>query len=223
MAIIYHKELIQGGDDWLAMRCGLLTASEMKLIITPTLKIANNEKQTAHLYNIVAQRITKHIEPAYISDDMLRGQDEEEYAKEAYRKHYASVEDCGFITNDGGGFVIGASPDGLVGDDGLVEVKSRRAKFQIETILSERMPDEYMIQVQTLLLVSGRKWCDFISYSGGLPMKIIRIEPDARIQEAIVIAATAFEEKVAHCMVQWEDKIKDLIPTERKVEQEIYL
>jgi putative phage-type endonuclease len=223
MAIIYHKELTQGSDDWLAMRCGLLTASEMKLIVTPTFKIASNEKERAHLYDIVAQRITKYVEPAYISDDMLRGQDDEDYAKKAYSEHYAPVEDCGFITNDDSGFVIGASPDGLVGDDGLVEVKSRRAKFQVETILSGKMPDDYMIQVQTLLLVSGRKWCDFISYSAGLPMKVIRVLPDAHIQEAIVKAASAFEAKAAECLAQWEDKTKDLVPTERRLEQEIYL
>ncbi len=72
--ITYYPDLIQGSDEWKSARCGLLTASEMKLIITPTtLKIASNDKERAHLYELLAQRITRYVEPSYISDDMLRG------------------------------------------------------------------------------------------------------------------------------------------------------
>jgi len=70
--ITYYPELIQGSEEWHALRCGLLTASEMKLIITPTLKVASNEKERAHLYELLAQRITKYVVPTYVSDDMLR-------------------------------------------------------------------------------------------------------------------------------------------------------
>ena len=119
--IKYHTDLIQGSDEWLQARCGLLTASEMKLIVTPTLKIANNDKERSHLYELLAQRITQYVEPHYISDDMLRGHEDEVDARILYNDNYAPVTDMGFITNSKWGFTIGYSPDGLVGDDGLIE------------------------------------------------------------------------------------------------------
>lgn len=221
-----RQDLIQGSDEWLAARCGLLTASEMKLVITPTLKVADNDKTRAHMWELLAQRVTGHVEPHYISDDMLRGQEDEIEARLVYAKHYAEVEEIGFITNDEWGFTIGYSPDGLVGDDGLIEIKSRRQKYQIETITSQKMPDDYAIQVQTGLLVSGRKWCDFVSYSGGLHMVTIRVFPDPVIQTAIIAAATAFETKLAEKRAEYEAAIASkarLIPTERRIEQEMHL
>ena len=74
----------------------------------------------------------------------------------------------------------------MVGDDGLIECKSRRQRFQIQTIADDEVPADYMIQLQTGLLVSERKWIDFISYSGGLPMFVKRVEPIPEYQEAIV-------------------------------------
>lgn len=224
--IRYHTDLIQGSEAWLAARCGLLTASEMKLILTPKLKVAENEKCRAHAYELEAQRITGYVEPSYISDDMLRGREDEIEARAIYAKRYAPVEDMGFITNDRWGFTIGCSPDGLVRDDGMIECKSRRQRFQIETIASRRMPDDYALQVQTALLVTGRAWCDFISYSGGLPMVTIRVEPDAKVQAAIIEAATLFEETVAALLDSYAGTLASdmrLIPTERRVEQEMVL
>ena len=224
--IKYHPDLIQGSDEWLAARCGLLTASEMKLILTPTLKIAANEKERAHLYELLAQRITRYVEPHYVNDDMLRGQEDEVEARLIYVRNYAPVDDMGFITNSKWGFTIGYSPDGLVGADGLIECKSRRQKFQIETLIGGVMPDDYALQVQTGLLVSERKWLDFISYSGGLPMLTLRVYPDPKVQEAIVDAAIEFEDRLASKMDQYAEVLASgarLIPTERRVEQEIVL
>ena len=113
--ITYHHNIVQGSDEWLALRCGLLTASEMKLILTPTLKIASNDKERAHIYELLAQRITGYMEPSYISDDMLRGQEDLFLAAASYSREYAPVQDVGFVTNDEWGFTIGYSPDGLVG------------------------------------------------------------------------------------------------------------
>lgn len=226
MPITYHRDLIQGSEEWHAARCGVLTASEMKLIITPTLKVASNDKERAHMWELLAQRITRYVEPSYISDDMLRGQEDEIEARALYAKHYAPVEDCGFITNDEWGFTIGGSPDGLVGDDGMIECKSRRQKFQVETIVSGEMPADYAIQVQTLLLISGRKWCDFISYSGGLPMVTIRVYPDERVQGAILDATEKFEARLSDAQRRYGDALaSDLrtIPTERRVEEEMFV
>lgn len=223
--IRYHPDLVQGSDEWLAARCGLLTASSMKLILTPTLKIASNDKERAHLYELLAQRITGYVEPQYVSDDMLRGQSDEVEARILYAEKYAPVHDMGFITNSEWGFTLGFSPDGLVGDDGFIECKSRRQRFQVETIINNEMPDDYMMQIQTGFLVSRRKWADFISYSGGLPMATIRVWPDPEIQDAIIKAASAFEAKLAEKLEQYRAALASkarLIPTERKVEMEMF-
>lgn len=226
MTITYHKDLTQGSEEWHKARCGLLTASEMRLILTPTLKMASNDKERAHLYELLAQRITGYVEPSYISDDMLRGINDEAEAAAIYAKTYAPVTETGFITNDAFGFTIGYSPDRLVGDDGLIEAKSRRQKYQIETIVSGEVPQDYVIQCQTGLLVSERKWLDFISYSGGLPMVTIRVFPDPIVQAAIVEAATEFEARLAAKLAAYNAILKSgarLVPTERKIIQEMYV
>lgn len=227
--ITYHRDLIQGSEDWHAVRCGLLTASEMKLILTPTLKLAANEKEKAHLYELLAQRITGYVEPQYVSFDMVRGQEDEIEARTIYEINYGPVQNVGFITNDRWGFTLGYSPDAVVGDDGLIECKSRRQKFQIETLVNNVpdgvMPPDFMIQVQTGLLVSERKWCDLISYSGGLPMATIRAYPIPDVQSAIVEAAAAFETRIATARIKFDEVMasKDarLIPTERRTDMEI--
>ena len=221
-----HPNLIQGSEEWHAARCGLLTASEMHLIVTKTGKAASNDKERAHVYELAAQRISRYVEPSYIGDDMLRGHEDEVQARILYEQHYAAVSDMGFVTNDRWGFTLGCSPDGMVGDAGMIECKSRRQKFQIETISRQEVPAEHVIQVQTALLVTERKWCDFISYSGGLPMFVKRVYPDEEIQAAIVEAATACEERIAAVMAQyrgWTENTAMLIETERRVEQEMFV
>lgn len=223
-----HTDLFQGSEEWAAARCGMLTASEMGLIITPsTLKAARNEKEKAHLYELLAQRIGGYVEPHYVSNDMLRGHEDEIEALALYAKHFAPTEAVGFITNDKWGFTLGYSPDALVGSDGLVETKSRRQKYQIETfvvhVLAETIPADYVIQIQTGLLVSERSWCDLISYSGGLPLVRIRAYPDPKIQGAIVEAAEGFEERLAEARERYLEAVEKAgnIPTQRRVEGEI--
>ena len=202
MTISTFPDLVQGSDEWLAARRGVLTASEMKLIVTPGKKPAWNDKARAHLYELLAQRLTGHVEPHFISDDMLRGQEEEVYARMHYEQAVAPVTEVGFITNDRWGFTLGYSPDGLVGEDGLIEAKSRRQKFQVQTIIehvaAQTIPDEFVLQCQTGLLVTERKWLDFLSISNGMSMPIIRVFPDPEVQEAIIEAAALFEAKIAH-------------------------
>lgn len=226
MTITYHNDLIQGSDEWLQARCGLITASEMKLILTPTLKIANNGDTRKHIYELAFQRITQFVEPQYVSDAMLRGQEDEIYARAAYEEHCAPVVETGFLTNDKWGFTIGYSPDGMVGDDGLIEVKSRCGKYQVQTIAEDAVPDEYMLQLQTALLVSERDWIDFISYCGGLPMFIKRVEPDAGVQAAILSAVAATEAKIAEVQQEYRATLTAMpkvIETERREMEEIIL
>lgn len=226
MGVVYHPDVDQGSDEWLALRCGKLTASEMRLVVTPTLKIADNDKTRAHVYELLFQRISNYVEPQYVSDDMLRGINDEIDARAKYEQHFAPVQTVGFVTSDEWGFTIGYSPDGLVGDDGLIECKSRRGKYQVQTIAENEVPAEYMIQLQTGLLVTGRKWIDFISYSGGLPLFVKRVEPDPVIQDAIIVGATAFEAKLAEKEKEYRATLATMakvIETERTIEQEMFV
>lgn len=225
MTITIHRELLQGSDEWLAARRGILTASELKLIVTPTFRASTSATRRAHLFDLVAQRITGHVEPRFITDDMLRGMNDEGEARALYERHHGQVEQVGFITRafDHGGarFTLGYSPDGLIGDDGAIEIKSRRAKFQIETILGGEMPEDYAVQVQAGLLISGREWCDFISYSGGLPLFVQRVERDPRCSAAILDACAAAEEDMARMAEDFARLARGMVPTERKIEREM--
>jgi hypothetical protein len=232
VTIHIFPELEQGSEEWFAARCGLLTASEMKLIVTPaTLKAASNDKERSHLYELLAQRITKYVEPHYVGDDMLRGYEDEIEARNLYSERFARVEQVGFITNDRWGYTIGYSPDGLVGEHGQLECKSRRQKYHVqhlvEDVCGNTVPADFLIQVQTGLLVSERQWCDLTLYCGGLHMAVIRAHPDPKVQDAIVSAAGAFEKRLAERLQQYRDALvaegTRLIPTERKVEEEMVL
>ena len=220
MAIIYRHDIVQGSDEWHAIRCGILTASEVKTILTPSLKIASNDKERAHVYELLAQRITGFTEVSYISEDMLRGMCDEADVRDIYSDNYEQVDECGIVLNDDHGFTIGFSPDGLVGEDGLIEIKSRRQKFQVQSILENVAPDEYMLQLQTGLLVTQRKWIDYITYSAGLPMLTLRVYPDEKTHTAIIEAATIFEQKINALHEKYKAMLVDenyrLVETERK-------
>ena len=87
--IAYYPDMLQGSDEWLDARCGLITASEVKLLLTPaTLALAKNDKLRAHLYELAAQRISRYVEPSFISDDMVRGLQDEVYAADHYREKF---------------------------------------------------------------------------------------------------------------------------------------
>lgn len=225
MTIKVYKELIQGSDKWLDARKGILTASEMKLCLTPTLKQADNEKLRSHVWEIAAQRITDYVEPTYIGDDMIRGWSDEVLARAKYEeKTGQTVEEVGFITNDKWGFTLGYSPDGCVaGTKGGIECKSRRQKFQVQTIVEwhrdKVVPVDFILQCQTGLLVAEWDWLDLVSYSGGLHMAIMRVYPDAKLHEAIVNAAGAFEAKVQAAVKDYGEASADMVLTERKKEE----
>ena len=96
----------------------------------------------------------------------------------------------------------------------------------MQTIAEDTVPDDFAIQLQTGLLVTGRKWIDFISYCGGLPVFVKRVEPDPEVQEAIIEAATAFETRVAEVVQQYQYTLANmakLIPTERRIDQEMFV
>jgi hypothetical protein len=227
-----YPDLVQGSEKWHAARCGLLTASEFDLIVTPTLKIAANARERAHLWEIAAQRISRYVEPQYVSDAMLRGHDDEVDARELYSKHIAPVREVGFVTNNKWGFTLGCSPDGLVGEQGGIETKSRCQKYHIQTICENvwtdkatTIPAEFVLQIQGEMLVCEREWWDFLSYSGGLPMAVIRVHSSPEVQDAIIEAAAKFEARINQAVAEYQAALASdakLIPTERRIQQEMY-
>ncbi|ANN16201.1 hypothetical protein SD37_11495 [Amycolatopsis orientalis] len=217
MTVIEFPDVIQGSDEWHDQRRGIITASVVGQLITPkTLKLAANDKSRAIVMQLVAERITGYTDPTYIGDDMLRGIEDEPRARDLYAEVYdRPVREVGFLLRTEDTWKLGYSPDGLVGDDGLIEVKAPRAKGHLRTILSGEVPAEYVAQCQAGLLVSGRQWIDFISFSGGMPMWHTRMLPDPKWQDAIVAAAEQFERAAAEMTADYLAKTEGLPATER--------
>lgn len=215
MSITTYPTLMQGTDEWFAARRGLVTASVISKLLTATLKVANNDTSRGLALTLTAERITGNIDPSFLSADMWRGVEDEPVARDLYAERYAPVEQLGFIVRDFGGYRIGYSPDGLVGDDGLIECKSRLQKIHLQTILDDRVPDENMAQLQCGLLVSGRAWIDYVSYCGGMPLWVKRVTPDLSWQAAILAAVEALEESAADMTARYHAAVEGLPITER--------
>jgi hypothetical protein len=199
------ETLEQGTEEWLYQRCGIVTASVVgQLVTAKTLQPARNDTARALTTHLVAERITGFVEPTFTTSDMERGNLDEPYARELYSEHHAPATEIGFMVRDDWGFRIGYSPDGLVGDDGLIEIKSRRQKKHLATILADEVPIENMAQCQTGLLVSGRDWIDYVSYCGGMPLYVKRVTPDPKWHKAIIDAVEYFEETAQQMIDKYE-------------------
>jgi hypothetical protein len=186
------------------------------MLITPrTVKPANNDTSRGLTASLAAERITGYTEPMRVSADMERGTLDEPYAREIYDEHYAPVTETGFMIRDDTGHKIGYSPDGLVGDDGLIEIKSRLQKVHLDTILADEVPLANMAQIQCGLLVSGREWCDYVSYCGGMPLYVKRVLPDTRWHEAITSAVAAFEATATEMIDAYLAAVDGRPPTKR--------
>jgi hypothetical protein len=219
MTIETFRDMDQGSEEWLQARNGIITASEMNLILTPTLKASNNEKTRAHVWEIAAQRINGYTEPSFIGSNGYRGHSDEVIARQLYSERVEPLEEVGFYTRDFGAFKIGYSPDGVtVLSNGGIEAKSRLMKFQTEVIVTNEVPTDHKLQIQTGLLVTEWDWMDYVSFCGGMPMWVIRVFPDPVYQAAIIDAATDFEAKVQEQVLAYQDRIAGavLIETERQ-------
>jgi hypothetical protein len=221
MTLIEYPDLIQGSDEWVAARRGIVTASVVgQLITTKTIKPASNEASRALTRHLVAERITGWTEPTWISADMERGNRDEPIARDLYSEHYAEVTELGFMVRDYGEFRIGYSPDGLVGSDGLIEVKSRRQKNQLATVLADSVPLDNMAQLQCGLLVSGRRWCDYVSFSGGMALWRKRVYREPKWLDAIIDAVGRFEDIAAAMIATYTAAVAGLPMTERVLDLE---
>ncbi len=188
MTLTVLNDLEQGTDAWHDARRGLITASGVGQLLTPTLTVADNDVSRGLIATLVTERVTGWTEDTPMSSDMWRGVEHEPYARDAYATHHGDVTEVGFMVRDEDGWTLGYSPDGLVGDDGLIEIKCPRAKTHLKTILADEVPAYYMAQCQAGLLVSGRKWLDFVSFVAGMPLYTKRVQPDPAWADAITAA-----------------------------------
>jgi hypothetical protein len=192
-----HDDVEQGSDEWLQLRCGILTASSIGKLITPTGKLADNDTSRGLMQTLIAERISGHVEYVHPSFDMQRGTLDEPYARELYAEHHAPVTEIGFATLNVGGHTLGASPDGLVGEDGGLEIKSRAPKTQLRTILTDTIPAENLAQIHTCMFVLDRQWWDYVSYAGGWPLYVKRVHRDAKWDALIRAALQSYEQTAA--------------------------
>ena len=206
MTLTIYNELEQGSPEWLDARCGILTASQIGKLVTPsTVKVAENDYSRALIETLVAERISGRVDYIHPTADMQRGSLDEPYARSLYAEHYAPVEEIGFAVREFNGLKLGASPDGLVGADGGIEIKSRKPRAQLKAFLTNEVPRENIAQVQACMLVLGRAWWDYVSYAGGWPLFVKRVYPDPRWQNAIVDALEAFEQKAEQMLATYQD------------------
>ena len=221
MTVTIYRELEQGSDAWLQARCGLLTASTIGRLITPTLKVADNDTSRTLTHTLAAERITGHVEYIHPTFDMQRGTDDEPYARTAYAEHSnVEVEEVGFIVRKTEDYQLGYSPDGLVGERGLIEIKSRKPHAHLALLLNGGIPHGHMAQMQTGMYVAGRDWCDYIGYSAGLPLHTERIHANPTWFNAIDAAARAFETNVRDIITRYNTATNGLPMTERRPEFE---
>lgn len=225
MTLTVYEELEQQSEEWFEARRGLMSASDLNLILTPKLKIADNEKTRSHCFELAAQRLNNFTDPSWVGDNMLRGWADEIRARDLYSEHFAPVKEVGGMCRDFGSFKLWCSPDGLVREDGGIEAKSRLQKHQTKTVFENEVPDEHKLQVQAFLLVSGRDWIDYLSYSGGTPFWRIRVYPDAEVHDAIIQACTMFEERIQEVMRVYKERIDGLgssvVMTERNLDSDV--
>ncbi len=195
MALTVYEDLEQGSEAWLQARCGIDTASVVKDLVTAkTLQPAKNDTARGITAQLVAERITGYVEPTYANADMERGNVTEPFARDMYAAEQGlTVDQVGFMVRDFNGDRLGYSPDGLVGEVGLIEIKAPRQKGHLATILADEVPAQYMPQLQCGLLVSGRGWIDYVSYCGGFPLFVKRVRPDEKWQQAIIDSLALFE------------------------------
>lgn len=216
MSLHTYADLVQGSEEWMEARRGIVTSSVVGQLVTPkTVKPANNDHSRGLSARLVAERITGWSEVPYVGHDQLRGTLDEPVARAIYAEHYAPVEEVGFLVRDDWGYRIGYSPDGLVGEDGLIEIKSRIPKKQLATVIADEVPSDAVAQIQCGLLVSGRQWCDYVSFCGGMSFWRKRVEPDQRWFDAILAAVETFEQNAAEMVAKYQAAVAGLPATER--------
>lgn len=169
----------QGSGEWFEARLGIPTASMFKDVMAA----GQGKTRKAYMLKLAGERITGELSEQYTNKHTERGNLLEGDAAELYQiQSEVNVDKVGFIRADYG---AGASPDGLVGSNGLIEIKTKLPHLHIDYLLTNKDPKEHMKQIQGQLLVCKREWCDFVSYWPGLPLFLKRIYRDEKLIKEI--------------------------------------
>lgn len=202
-----ETSVIQRSDEWFISRLGKITASRISDVMA---KLKNgNEPAARRKYRaqLVIERLTGEREEGFCSGAMRRGIELEPAARASYEFITGNtVEEIGFVDHPTVA-MSGASPDGLIGEDGLIEIKCPNTATHLEYLLSGKAPSEYLKQMQWQMECTGRKWCDFVSYDPRMPIDLqlfmVRVDRDEELTADIVAA-------VESLLVEVEQVINDL-------------
>ena len=174
-------DIIQGSDEWKAMRLGKATASRVADVVART-KSGYGASRANYMAQLIAERLTGVTAESYTNAAMQHGTDTEPEARSAYEFYQGvTVEQVAFVPHPAIA-EAGCSPDGLVGGDGQVEIKCPQTATHLETLLGQNIPSKYITQVQFQMACTGRKWCDWVSYDPRMPesmrLFVVRVARD---------------------------------------------
>ena len=181
---------IQGTKEWRDARGGIPTASAFDMLITT--KGEPSKQRQKYMYALAVERITGAKEEGYQNGAMQRGIEMEAEARKMYDLMTDSTVEIVGVCYQDEKKLWGCSPDGLVGDDGLLEIKCPTAPVHVEYILEGKLPTAYVQQTQGQLFITGRKWLDFMSYYPGIKPLIIRVVPDVKFITALRVELELF-------------------------------
>lgn len=192
--MIVHDEALQGSVEWLQLRVGKVTASELHNLLTPAFKLRDGETPKTYLYSKVAEAWRGKPLPGFSSWATEQGQELEDEARKwfAFTTEH-TVRNVGFIEADGGMF--GCSPDALLDDDGGLELKCPEPTNHCRYLIEGVLPKDYVTQVHGSLFATGRPWWKFVSYRRGFPAFVLKVERDENICAQIGEAVAQFTER----------------------------
>lgn len=162
------SEIIQGSDEWKALRLGKVTASRVADVVART-KTGYGASRANYMAQLIAERLTNTVAEAYTNAAMIHGTECEPEARAAFEFYQGvTVKEVAFVPHPKID-QAGCSPDGLIGEDGLVEIKCPNTATHLETLLGQAVPAKYETQMQFQMSCTGRQWCDFVSYDPRMP------------------------------------------------------
>lgn len=197
----------QGSQEWLQSRCGKVTASRVADILAKT-KSGPAASRQNYLAQLVAERLTLTVEPSFINEAMRWGTEHEPIARALYELQTGYTVDQVSFVNHPTIDMAGASPDGLVLDDGLVEIKCPNTATHIDYLLSGGVPSKYKPQMSWQLICTERAWCDFVSFDPRMPddlqLFVVRFNPSMEDLDDVQKEVLAFIAEVDDTMKRLE-------------------
>lgn len=193
-------ECSQRSMQWFQAHCGIVTASSMDAVLAFTQKGEPKAERKTYFRQKLAERLTGiALQDNYVSREMLEGIEKEPLGIAAYEHEEGlMVEPLGFALRED--MLVGYSPDGLVGEDGLVEGKCPKPGTHLQYVLDGRIPEMYLPQMRTGMFVTGRSWCDFFSFCPEVPkplqLMVIRLERKQDDMEEIEAGARKFNGEI---------------------------